>query len=444
MLFRKWLTVLTAAVLVLGFVPACGTGTAGTRPAPATAPQQEPKVELRAIWWGSQDRHDKTLRAIEAFQRKYPHITIHSEFSDFSTHWDKLLVKTASGDAPDLIQMDFAYINEYAGRGALLDLTPYTGKELNLADVDKNLIESGKVGDRLYGIALGSNTMALHVNKTLLDQAGLPVPAFDWTWKDLERYAAEVKVKLGQDFWFTPDQSAERNTLEYWVRQRGKSGLWKGYELNVTEEDVAGWWRFWDDLRKAGLVPSGEVSVANGSFGGAFEASLWARNKGTVHWGWSNEYERNARVVKGETVMVPYPRGEKADGHYAKVSMYWSVYSKTKYPEEAALFIRWFISDPEAARILSTTRGVPVTATARDALKQAGLSPYDRAMFDFVEKVTKIAGPTPAPAPKGNTEVVKLFVRLTEEQAFGRKSPEEAAREFMTEATRILQKANAQ
>jgi len=445
MRLRKSLSILTAVAVLLSLLAGCAGGAKPkeTEPtAPAAAPAEPQKVELRAIWWGSQDRHDKTLKAIEAFTKKYPHITITSEFSGNDVYWEKVSVKAASGDAPDIINMDFAYINEYSGRQALLDLTPYVGKELDIAKVDKNLLDSGKVGGKLFGIPLGLNTQAIHLNKSTVEKAGLTAPSFDWTWKDFDNYSKVMKEKLGKDFWFSADMSHERNIFEYWLRQRGKTGLWKGTELNATEQDVADWWKLWDGYRKAGIVPTAEVSTANGGFGGAFEASLWAKMKGATQWGWSNEFERNSGVNKDETIMVPLPRGSATDGHYPKASMYWSVYSKSKNPKEAALFISWFINDPEAAKILSTTRGVPVTPVARDTLKQAGLSKFDTVVFDFVDKVLKFSGGTPEPAPKGNTEVVKVFVRLSQEVAFGRKTPEVAAKEFMAESKTILEKAN--
>ena len=37
------------------------------------------QVELRVAWWGSQDRHDRTIKAIELFQKKYPNIKVGTE-----------------------------------------------------------------------------------------------------------------------------------------------------------------------------------------------------------------------------------------------------------------------------------------------------------------------------------------------------------------------------
>ena len=49
-------------------------------------------------------------------------------------YWTRLATQVAGGNAPDLIQMDYRYLFEYAGRGAILPLDDYMGKELNIAD----------------------------------------------------------------------------------------------------------------------------------------------------------------------------------------------------------------------------------------------------------------------------------------------------------------------
>ena len=39
---------------------------------PAVAQSGGAPAELRVAWWGSQDRHNRTIKAIELFQKKHP------------------------------------------------------------------------------------------------------------------------------------------------------------------------------------------------------------------------------------------------------------------------------------------------------------------------------------------------------------------------------------
>ena len=38
-------------------------------------------IELRVAWWGSQNRHDRTLEAHPALEEMYPHITVLPEYA---------------------------------------------------------------------------------------------------------------------------------------------------------------------------------------------------------------------------------------------------------------------------------------------------------------------------------------------------------------------------
>ena len=93
-----------------------------------------------------------------------PDVTIDPETYAWNDYWPKLATQAAGQNLPDVIQMDYRYIFEYARRGQLADLTPFVGKEIDLADFDPNQLESGKVDGKLYGISMGANSMT-HVYK---------------------------------------------------------------------------------------------------------------------------------------------------------------------------------------------------------------------------------------------------------------------------------------
>ena len=85
-------------------------------------------IQLRMTWWGSQTRHDLTTKVIKLFEEKHPGITIKPEYSGWDGYFDKLTTQVAGSNAPDIVQMDYAFLTDFARRGALLDLTPYRAK----------------------------------------------------------------------------------------------------------------------------------------------------------------------------------------------------------------------------------------------------------------------------------------------------------------------------
>ncbi len=395
-------------------------------------------LNLRIYWWGNQQRHDRTLKALDAYKKKNSSVSFTAEYTSFSNYWDKLAVQAASGTAPDIIQMDPYYLVEYAQRGALHDLTPLVGKALKLDDMTLALLNAGKVDGKLYAICNAANVQVYHVNTTLLAQAGLPLPADNWTWITFVDYSTKVKQKLGAQVWFSPDFSSEINFFEHWVRQRGLQGIYNGNHFAMTEKEPADWWKFWKNLRDGGLIPPPDMTVTSDA---DLQTYLIVKRQAVVHRGWSNEHERFASVVKDPLTMIPLPRGGKAEGHYPRCSQFFSISAKSQAPEEAAKFINWVIQDTQALDILRTDRGTPVVKHGRETLKQLGLSQYDVKVFTIEDKILSFAASGPQSPAKGGGQVRDLFVRTSQEVMFGRKTPEQAAQDFMTLANKILREA---
>ena len=108
-------------------------------------------MTLRVTWWGSQTRHDLTMAAIEKFQEKYPWITVEPEFTSWDGYWSKLATQVAGGLLPDVIQMDYQYLIQYAQSGVLADLKPYfESGTIDVSNVAESVLTSGQVGEKIY------------------------------------------------------------------------------------------------------------------------------------------------------------------------------------------------------------------------------------------------------------------------------------------------------
>lgn len=110
---------------------------------------QAQAARLRMLWWGSQERADRTNKAIAAYKQIKPDLDIAGEFAGWSDYWPRLATQVAGRNAPDLIQMDYRYIFEYGRRGALAPLDDYIGKGLKIEDFGKMNIDSGRVDGKL-------------------------------------------------------------------------------------------------------------------------------------------------------------------------------------------------------------------------------------------------------------------------------------------------------
>ena len=127
-----------------------GSSVLATAAALGISPAAAADVHLRLYWWGGQARADRTNAVSDLYAKANPGFTYDKDFNAFNDYWPKLGTQVAGGNAPDMFQMDYRYIVEYAKRGAILALDDYVGKELKLDDFDKDQIEGGKVDGKLY------------------------------------------------------------------------------------------------------------------------------------------------------------------------------------------------------------------------------------------------------------------------------------------------------
>jgi multiple sugar transport system substrate-binding protein len=110
-------------------------------------------VQLKITWWGSPDRDARTQMAINMFTAKNPNITFVTEKYASTQgavgmgYWPTLLKHAADNTLPDIMQHDYAYIEEWTTKGWLADLDPLIADgTIKLADVPMSLVDGGKVG----------------------------------------------------------------------------------------------------------------------------------------------------------------------------------------------------------------------------------------------------------------------------------------------------------
>src|SRR5690606_9332311 len=110
--------------------------------------------------------------------------------------------------------------------------------------------------------------------------------------------------------------------------------------------------------------------------------------------------------------------------------------------EEAAKLINFFINDQAAGQILGVERGIPCSAAIRDAVAPT-LNESNQIALNFVATLGDLVGPLPPTPPAAAGEIdISLLRTLSQEVAFGARSPQDAGDYFVTEAAAILDRAS--
>jgi multiple sugar transport system substrate-binding protein len=440
-MIKKGMVSLLSLLLALMFTACSSNGKADSKPAATSAASvSSKKIELRMTWWGSQTRHDLTMKALKLFEQKHPNITIKPEYSGWDGYFDKLATQVAGANAPDLIQMDYAFLTDYAKRGALLDLSPYVQKELNTADHDKSMIAAGTIDNKLYALTMGVNAPGVIYNSSVLKDLGIAEPQESWTWTDFADMATRIAKAKGKGYFGSMDIANVLNMYELFIRQSGGS-LFKDGQLGATKDSLSEWYKMWGDLRKSGSVPTPEITAATTN---AIETRPITLGTAAMDFAWSNQTGTFQKVLKNQNdklkiQVIPHLAGEKKIGEYLKPSMFISGYSKTSNPKEVAMVIDFLINDPDASKILGAERGVPINAQIRQQLKTS-LSENDQMIFDFIDTVSKHSSDIDPPYPQGFTEIDKNFTVSGQKISFGQGSVDDVVNQFITNSNQILSK----
>ena len=415
---------------LLGSAAAIAAGATGYRPAFAD------DINLRMIFWGSKPRADRTS-GVNDLYTKASGAKIQSEFYAWNDYWPKLATQTAGGSAPDIIQMDYRYIVEYAKRQAIAPLDAFVGKELDLHDFDQDQLEGGKVDGKLYGISLGANSVALIVNTKAFEEAGISAPDASFTYDDvMVAGAAFKKANVRGGMKAFQDGSGVEPALENWLRQRGKALYTADGKLAFDADDMTAWFKLWKDLRDAGAVVSPDDQALDT---GPLESTMIALGKAAVTFANSNQLVAFQAIVKDPVNISSFPRIAKGakGGHYRKPSMFWSVAAASKLHSDAAKYLSFFVDNPDAGKVLGVERGIPCSASVRDAIAP-GLDPQSQVALKFVSGLGDLVGPIPPSPPANAGEVATQLLTKSQEVAFGQQSPEDAGPDFVKQATDIL------
>ena len=385
----------------------------------ALAPDAAADARLRLIWWGNPDRDRRTNEVVDLYQKANASITVDPETYAWNDYWPKLATQAAGQNLPDVIQMDYRYIFEYARRGQLADLTPFVGSQIDLADFDANQLESGKVDGKLYGISMGANSMTHVYKKALLEEVGLTPPdPTTWTIDDYVAMGKEVKGKLPEGVYFSENMAYREPRLETWVRQRGKALYTEDGKLGYDLEDLTDYFAFWFQMQEDGLTPPADLqaqAVANGKM----EETMMVTGHALFDFIHSNQLVAIQKLVPDEVniTMIPNQKGGKP-GQYLKPSMFISMAATAPDPEAAARLMSFFITDEAANDVLLIERGVTGDASIRERIA-ASLSDTEKKIIDYLDVVATRPWSTPRCSSCCRPDVAGVELTADEATAVG-------------------------
>lgn len=394
-------------------------------------------TRLRLLWWGSQPRADRTNKVSELYKTKNPGTSITGEFLGWGDYWPRLATQVAGKNAPDVIQMDYRYIVEYARRGALAPLDSYMPSKLNLGDFDKAQIEGGSVDGHLYGVSLGANSAATMLSKTAFEEAGIDLPTKATTWEEFGKMAAELtKAGKRKGMFGMADGSGGEPLFENYLRQRGKALYTADAKIGFGVEEASEWFDMWNKFRESGACVPPDIQALDKN---DIETNTLTLGKSAAGFAHSNQFVAYQQMNKDKLTLANHMRVTKDSkgGHYRKPSMFFSVSAQSKVVDQAVDYVNFFVTNPDAALALGVERGIPESAAMREVVA-AKLDAVGKVPLEYVSGLGDLAGKLPPPPPAGAGEGELTLRNISEQVGFGQLTAADGAKQLVDELTRIL------
>lgn len=422
---KRILAGITAVLLLAGCFAGCSSN--GDKKADTDGTKK-----LRVLWWGTQARHDSTIKVLDMYKEKNEGVEFEPEFMGYSGYYEKIATLAAANNWPDIMQFDMIGITPYIRSGRLLDLGTLTESgALDLSDVPETVVDGGRANGTLYALPLGINTYAFGYKPEVLKKAGIEEISREWTWDDLEEICAEIVDKTD----IVPTEGLSSSMFHYYLRQKGKT-LYNSEGTGLGYDDDNLFVEYFDKCLKyieKGWSVAPEKAVASNSI----EDSEFAKGNVAFAFNWSNSLASMQETLDIDLKLLPMPGDGKTQAMYTKPTLYFAVAADTKEAEEAGKFLSYFINDIEANTILNADRGVPVSSKVQEALK-ASLSPAQQNSFEYIEYVTEHSTAMDPLPPECNNELETLLTELDEQMMFGRITTKDAAAKFRKEAEAIF------
>lgn len=455
---KKKMALIMAGLMALGSLTACGgsktssetpaasqaasseAGSAGTTAADSGAASGD-SVNLIFSWWGNQTRNERTQAVLDMYTEQNPNVTFDGQFAEWADYWNKLATASAGHALPDIVQMDYKYLEQYVSNNLLVDLTPYIESGvIDVSNVDEGILNSGKVGDGIYAICNGINAPALLYNKTLLDENGITVKD-NMTTDEFMDLCREVYEKTG--YKTNVAYNNGDNLIEYTMRANGEI-LFEKDKLGVASpESLEAFFNYYETGMKEGwhVDPSIFAERTIGSV--EQEPLVYGTNPETMSWCafyYSNQLTAmmNAAPEGMEIGMTTWPSADPVKSDYLKPSQFFAVTVDSKNPEEAAKVLNFITNSEECNNVLLGERGVPISSVVADAIAPQ-MSEGDQEVIRYInEVVTPNSSTINPPAPDGASEVYDLIDKLEERLCYGEITAKEAAQELFEQGNKIM------
>ena len=403
----------------------------------STAVSAQDKTKIRFSGYvESEEQLATTLKVLDAYVAKNPNVEIIPEFSNFRSFTDKLATEAAGGNAPDMFSVNVDLLAEYAARGVLAPLTEWVPDPIDVSDYQDGSVFSCTYNDQLYGIPNDAIAPAILYSPKRFEELGVAIPPDMFTWEELHDTAVALSKAYGRGFWGMEDGGGNYVPCDLYLRAKGKTMFTAEHKLGFEAADMASWFQYWEDMRKAGGAPPADVQAQAGDNSSSLGI---VRGRSAMLIQMTDSYVGIGALMEDplDLHMLPngHAGGEMKQHHYDYAGNSTGIWSQTTNKDLCVDIIRFMHFDPEGVELYYTGSGMIPASTAGLAKFGATGNEEEKKLVSYLEGLREEPAPSRRPGVGG---LGGMFRRANEAVAFGDATPLEASEVFIVEAEEKL------
>jgi len=387
---------------------------------------------------------DQNSAVIAAFEARYPHIRVNIHYPaennnvEYTEMMELLLLANTQVDV--MIESSVARMNRMVRRDLYMPLDSFMAAEGIIFDEIYSV--SSYINGSYYGLPIDITPWFVMLNKSLLEEAGLPVPPLDWTWYDYREYARALTQNHVTGSYFHTWNNYFLMAM-YSVKM-DNSLFYDDGSLAFGNPALRDWLQFRYDMENVDRtsVPLMDVRTRNMSYRHEF----WNGNVAMLPTGaWMlaeiKDIENWPRDFQVAFAPLPrWPHGGVCGRTFSDTKML-SIPITARHPEEAYKFIRFY-----------TTEGAFIRAGGLVALRDADIvsninmiidSPYMEALYHLESLYAVFSNPNlhfnaPMTIPIYDAEITAMFMSESERFIIGGISLDKAIENMIRYGNEII------
>jgi multiple sugar transport system substrate-binding protein len=361
---RRTLTI-AAAALAIGSLAACSSGGGSTSAGSADDLDAALEAGGKLTYWSWTPSAEAQ---VAAFEEAYPNVDVELVNAGTNTEeYTKLqnAIKAGSG-APDVVQIEYYAIPQFALSDSLADLSQYGLDELE-DQYSASTWGAVNVDGKLVGLPQDSGPMALFYNASVFEQYGIAVPT---TWDEYVQAARDLHAADPTKYITSDTGDAGFTTSMIW-QAGGRPFQIDGTDITVdlADEGTQKWTGVWNQLVEEDLLAT-TPGWSDEWFKGLADGSIASLVIGAWMPG---VLESSVADAAGDWRVAPMPTYDGTPVAAENGGGGQSVTKQSKNPALAAAFLRWLNSDPESIDVFLESGGFPSTTADLEDPEFVGL-----------------------------------------------------------------------